>query len=154
MKGTLQVSSTHTWNWCEKGGFRVGRRLRRWLLLNNMRQGDEQAAWMVMTNDMIHSSFLLETHTKKADIPGWDVQLLEDVGFVQSEVFEMDYGWTDSNEMLHGEVLTLQWVTMDKQSSHGSCSYMQTGLGWAQSLGAVKKPKHRNPSYVFLSASF
>lgn len=64
-----QVSRTHAGCWCERG--KVGRSLwrdidgyRRWLLLENTRQEDEWAAWMVMTNNTIHSCW-----KHKADIP-------------------------------------------------------------------------------------
>lgn len=56
--------------------------------------------------------------------------------------------------VLCGRVLALQWVIMDKQSSDGSCSFMQTRVEMGAVIKCNNKQKHKNPPYVFLSASF
>lgn len=47
--------------------------------------------------------------------------------------------------MLCGQVLALRWVIMDKQSSHGSCSFMQTRVEMSAVVKCSNEQKHTPP---------
>ncbi len=116
--------------------------------------------------DKQHISFLIPVGNTKqtflAAVPVWtlikktqntDMQLLDDLGCVQLKVLK-SFLRQIGDVVLCGQVLALQWVIMDKQSSDGSCSFMQTGFGMGAVIKCNDKHKHKNPPYVSLSASF
>ena len=146
---------------------RMGQILRgwcRWLLLEHMRREDEWAAWIVMTN----SSFLIPVENREADIPCCRSRLetkntpiththwlWDDLGFIQLKMGKIKV--SQEVVVLCGRVLALWWVIMDKPSSHGSCSFMQTGVEMGALIKCNDEHKHKTPlTFLFqpLSKSF